>query len=320
MSHQSMKLFAVSALLLCLAAPKAHAFGSPKPDPEPQQPPKPVAAQAKPFRYMELKHVTTPAFYFANGQRIDFNTDLNQIIETQINASRYLRTQVDTGTNRSRLVITGGVTTFELDILQMNLKIGWNQNGVLPTPGVPNASGELDMKLSALSMDFKIYDRATGQTYLANYTNETLSNVSFQAKVNVDNISGTLDLLYKTKVAEAFRTAVSDIMVKFEESQSFDLLPWEAQVAGVDREKGLVSFDAGNIAGVKANDVYSIYSSCPPDSAASDGCYMRFLADLKVEHTSNVSADGVPLSPQDSFQNVYAGDRVFVKPLIKPLH
>jgi hypothetical protein len=65
-------------------------------------------------------------------------------------------------------------------------------------------------------MDFKIYDRVTGQTYLASYTDQTLSNIKFTTRVNLSNIQGSLDVLYKTRVADALRKATDDIMKNME--------------------------------------------------------------------------------------------------------
>lgn len=292
-------------------APEAWAFGGGKTE-EPPVPETPPVVQAKPLRLVKLAHITVPAFTFPNGVRADFNADLDKLIETEVNASRYFRTQVSTPENEPRLILTGGITSLEMDVLEFNLKIGWNTNGPIALPGTPFAHGEIDLRLSSLSMDFKVYDRLTGQTYLASYTDEQLSKLKIEVRVNVDNITGSLDVLYKTKIADAIRLATRDIMANLERNQNFDLLPWEARVLGVDGESGRAVFDAGTLMGVAEHQIYSIYSHC----ADGDGeCFTRFLADAKVERVGQVSAEAVPLTPQDSFHAVVKGDRVFVKPL-----
>lgn len=302
-----MKLFPLLAALVLspLFAGQALGFGSGK------QEEKPSAPQAKPYRFVHLAHVTVPAFYFPNGVRADFNADLDKLIETEINSSRYLRTQVSSPDRPPRLIITGGVTSLEMDVLQFNMKIGWNQNGPIALPGVPVASGEVDLRLSSLSMDFKIYDRITGQSYMSSYTNEALSKLKIEARVKVDEITASLDVLYKTKMAEALRIATADILKNLEANADFDVLPWEAKVLGVDT--GRVVFDAGASAGVAAGQAYSVYTHCPDGDTS---CFMRFLADVKVDRTSPISAEAVPFTPQDSVDKVTSGDRVFVKPSV----
>jgi hypothetical protein len=301
-----MKIVCLSALLLFPTfALEANAFGGEKPEPIPA----PVF-QAKPYRFVSLAHVTVPAFYFPNGVRADFNADLDKIIETEINNSQYLRTQIKTTDQLPRLIITGGVTSLEMDLLQFNLKVGWNQNGPIPMPGVPVASGEVDLRLSSLSMDFKIYDRLTGQSYFSSYTDETLSQLKIEAKVKISEITASLDVLYKTKMAEALRLATRDIMKKLEANKAFDELPWESKVLGVDKNQNRIVFEGGSSIGVAPEQSYSIYSYC---DATDPNCYLRFLSDVKVDRVSPISSEAIPLTTQDSVQSVRAGDRVFVK-------
>ncbi len=301
------------AVFLLLPHTEADAFGKRKPKEEDEKPKAPEFIQAKPYRLMHLAHVTTPAFTFPNGVRADFNADLNKIIDSQINGSRWLRT-VEASATPARLVITGGITSLELDALQLNLKVGWNNNGVIPMPGTPWANGEVDFRLSKMSMDFKIYDRFTGQTYLASYTDESLSNLKFQVRLKVSDINASLDILYKTGIAEAIRRATTDIMANLESHAHFDYLPWEATVLGVDRERNRVVFNAGLAGGVTAKQVYSIYASC--QATEDPNCFTRFLADAKVESAGSFQSEAGAFTGNDSFGQVRTGDKVYVKPLL----
>lgn len=300
----------LGALTFTLYSAETLAFGGKKQTP----PPANTGLQAKPFRFVNLAHVTTPAFFFPNGVRADFNAELDQLIDTEINSSRYLRTQLATPENPPRLIITGGVTTLEMDVLQLNLKIGWNPSGPIMIGIPPVVSGEVDVRLSALSMDFKIYDRLTGQTYLASYTNQNLSNIKFTTKVNLASVQGSLDVLYKTKVSEALRKATRDIMKNLEDDINFDQVPWESRVSGVDLVNGKVGINAGSRSGVLVNQVYSIYSNCTPEQAES-GCFERFLADVKVINVGVQNAEATAFTNLDTIQSVASGDTVFVKHL-----
>ncbi|NUM88888.1 MAG: hypothetical protein HUU37_06775 [Bdellovibrionales bacterium] len=295
------------ALFLLLPHTEADAFGKKQEDEE-DKPKAPEFIQAKPYRLVQLAHVTTPAFTFPNGVRADFNADLNKIIDSQINGSRWFRT-VEVAATPSRLVVTGGITSLELDALQLNLKVGWNDNGVIPMPGVPWANGEVDFRLSKMSMDFKVYDRLTGQTYLASYTDENLSNLKIQVRLRASDITAAVDILYKTGIAEAVRRATADIMTSLENHAHFDYVPWEASVLSVDPEHGRLVFNAGLAGGVAARQVYSVYASCQP------GGECRFLADAKVESAGAFQSEAGAFTANDSFQRVRAGDKVYVKPL-----
>lgn len=296
----------LSLALACFAlASEAHAFGRRSTDPGNGS----NLSQAIPIRGLELAHVTVPNFYLPNGNRVDMNTDLRALIDTEINQNANFRT-VDASA-RSRLLISGGVTSLELDALQLNLKIGWNPSGALPIPVTPGIRGEVDLRLSNLSLDFKIYDRLTGETYLASYTNETLSNLTFTVRVEISQIGGSLELLTKTKLAEAIRRATRDIMNKFATSPGLHYVPWEAKVLGVADDKSSLVFDAGARQGVKSGTVFSIYSNC--EARAGNLCFERFLADVRTTQIGQTSTTALPLGAQDFLSSVYAGDKVYVK-------
>lgn len=310
MTRLQVKIF--FSLLLCS---NAMAMGSKPQDPAP--PPANAVMQAKPFRYVDLAKVTVPSFYLPNGVRADLNADLATIIDTQVNQSRYFRTQNahGSGASHSRLIMTGGITSFELDVLQLNLKIGWNQSGaIVINPGVPGAEGELDFRLSNFSMDFKVYDAQTGQSYVASYTDASLSNLKFTIKANVSDITTTLQLITKMKIADTVRKATNDAVKRLENSSNFDLIPWEAHVTGIDLTAGTLNIDAGQSAGVLKNQAYSIYTDC--NTHNTNPCYERLLADIKISNNGPTSSTGVPLSAQDSLQSIYVGDKAYVKALV----
>lgn len=282
-------------------------FGSSRPKPKPKD----TGIQAHPIREVDLAHITVPAFYLPNGNRVDMNTDLETIIDTEINRSRYFRTSHNGG--QSRLVITGGVTSLELDVLQLNLRIGWNPAGSLPVVGDAGVFGQVDLRLSTLSMDFKIYDRATGVTYLASYTDETLSDLRFTVGVEISQITSSVELLTRTRLAEAIRSAVGDIMASMEEHPDMPYVPWETTVLGLEESRQDVTIGAGGRQGIKKNFVFSIYSTC--ENVSDQFCYERFLSDVRVNQVGNQSSRAVPYKNSDSLRNVYPGDKVYVKPL-----
>lgn len=309
----------IPALLAVLATTllnpnECSAFGKPKP--VDNTPPPPVILQAVPFRYMELAHVTVPTFFLPNGTRVDFNADLDKIFDTSINSSRYMRSQISTPEHKSRLVITGGITSFEMDILQLNAKIGWNKTGPIQIGIDPNYQASIDLRLSSLSMDFKIYDRNTGETYTAEYTDQSLANLKLEVKINLADVGAGVELLYKAKIAETLRLGMLDLLTRIENKQSFNLIPWQALVLGVDTSRNTVVFGAGIVAGIKANDAYTIYAGC--DQQEQINCFERFLADVKVANSGNNSSEAAPLTSNDSLGNIRAGDKVYVKILANP--
>lgn len=303
-------LVALTTHLLC-STPCA-AFGGKPPEERPNTPPAPTFQQAKPYRVVELARVTAPVFPIPNGEKVDITSELNTLIDTTINSSHFIRTMESKG--QSRLIVSGGITALEMNILQLGLTIGWNKGGVIPIPGQPNASGEVDFRLSSLAMDFKIYDRLTGQTYLASYTDQDLSQLKIQVHVNLTNLQAAIDVLYKTGMSEAIRIATANIMSQLEANPQFDYIPWEAEVLGVDPESGQMSFNAGSAAGVRANDVYSVYSACV---GIEVNCYTRFLADMKTSNVGGFVSEARGFSSADQVTNIRAGDHVYVKPLIQ---
>lgn len=313
-------LFAtLGALALTFAAPEAHGMGAKPAQPAPTQPtqpaPAPISQQAKPYRYVELKKVTVPAFYLPNGNRVDYNLDLNSLIESQINASRYLRTRMAVPEAPSRLVISGGITSFEADVVGANLKIGWNKNGVLlPGQGV---TGEATIRLTAMSMDFLVYDTVQKATRLSATTDQSLSNLQLEVKVNLADIQGSFTMFYKEVLAKAVAKATADVMTRLENRSDFDSVYWESPVLGVDLNENFVAFGSGSADNVKVGDIFSLYTGCSAEETANSQCFPRFLADVRVYQVGMSSSQAKPYTEADSIQKVQKGDRVEVKPLVK---
>lgn len=296
-----------SVLFVLLLPIEALGFGSSSREPKEDN----SGKQAHPIRRVHFAHLTVPAFYLPNGNRVDMNTDLATITDTEMNRSRYFRTTSD---EEARLVITGGITSLELDILQLNLRIGWNPGGSLPVLGDPGIRGEVDVKLSNLSMDFKVYDRLTGVTYLASYTDETLSNLRFSVTVEISQIGASVDLLTKTRLAESVRSAVEDIMRNMENHPDMPYVPWESTVLGTEGSGGSsLTIAAGGREGVEKNYVFSVYSSC--ENASTQFCYERFLSDVRVTQVGVNSSTAVPFTSSDNLNAILPGDKVYVKPL-----
>jgi hypothetical protein len=308
----------LSLMTMALLMSTTSALGmGPKPQ-DPNTPAPNAGVQAIPFRYVQLAKVTVPNFYLPNGVRADLNADLATIVDTAINGSRYLRT-LNVGTTQNttgpRLIMTGGITSFEVDVLQLNLKIGWNQAGsIVVNPGLPGVEGEMDFRLSAFSMDIKIFDSVTGHTYMSKSTNADLANLKFKVKANISDLTTALEVLYKMKVAETVRKATLNIMKQMEEDKNFHVIPWQASIVGIDREQNWISFNAGSQDGIAKQQVYSIYSGCLGNGPET-GCFERWLADVKVSKTGNRTSEASTLTETDSLRSVNIGDLVLVKPL-----
>ena len=266
-------------------------------------------SQATPYRHVQVARITVPPFFLPSGNRVDINADLATIIDTEINQSEHFRT----GRSQHRLVISGGVTSMEMDITQLNIRFGWNPQGALPIFFENLVDGEFDLRLSTLSMDFKIFDRFTGETYVASYANETTSNLRFKVRVNVAEIRSTLDLLTRTELTKTIRKATREVLKKLSEHPNFHYVPWEAKVLHVNEPGDTLLFDAGALQGVRENDVFSVYSSCRDNR--EDFCFERFLSDIKVISISGQQATAEPYREQDFLMSIEAGDKVYIKVL-----
>ena len=311
----------LGALALTLATTEeARAFGAKPVEPtqpaptNPIPPPAPVAQQAKPYRYVELERVNVPSFFLPNGSRVDYNIDLNALIQTKINESRYLRTRLSVPEAPSRLAITGGITSFEADVAGTNLKIGWNKGGVI-VPG-QTVTGEVTIRLTSMSMDFLIYDRVTKATRLSASTDQTLSNLKLEVKVNLANINGSLTSFYQQVLSEAVGRATADVMKRLENRSDFDTVYWEAAVTGKDEAAGIIGINLGSADNIKVGDLFSIYTACSAEETASGNCFSRFLADVRVSKAGLSNAEAKAYTESDSLVKIQAGDRVEVKQLV----
>lgn len=290
-------------IVFSLQTNTCFAFGGGSSDDEPVP-----SATATPYRYVNFRQLTVPEFYLPHGKRIDMNIDLKEIVTTQINKSRQLRTYAEGSGQDARLVIAGGITTLELDVTEIGFTIGWDPTGGLPIPGSISASSETDLRLSKLSMDFRIFDRETGEVYLAHYTNETLSQLKFDIRVKWNEIGTSFDFAYKTALADAVRAAVSDIIKKMDADEKMAYVPWQAQVTGIDVAQNSLYFSAGGRDGVRAKEQYSIYSYCDETNV---NCLQRYLGDVQVSQANQNQAYASILSNGSQMQ---VGDLVYIKP------
>ena len=198
----------------------------------------------------------------------------------------------------------------EMDVTQLNIRFGWNHRGALPIFFRNGIEGEFDLKLSTLSMDFKIYDKASGETYLASYTNENISNLRFSVRVQLSELRTTIDLLTKTQLTNSIRKATREILRNMEENRDFHYIPWEARVLHVDEPGNSLRMNAGVLQGVRENYAFSIYAAC---EEREEFCYERFLSDVKVNSSSSHSSRAEPLRNFDSLSGILPGDKVYIK-------
>ncbi len=302
---QTLKILCI-ALVSLLFSSESLAFGS-----KAKKSKKEEAIQAIPIRYVNMEHFTVPSFYLPDGNRVDMNVNLERIVENEINNSSYFRIRNNNENDENQLCISPSITSLELNILQLNLKIGWNPKGAVSVPIINNISGELDISLSNLSIDVKVYNCVTGETYLSSYTDQTLSELRFTLSAGISEIQAELNFVTRSKLSEAVRTATSDILKNMEGHSDFHSVPWNARVSGVDSNRGELFINVGTRAGLRKNQVYSVYSHCN----SRPRCFQRFLSDIKIINTKINSSTAVPLTSSDSIERVKSDDLLYVKVL-----
>lgn len=322
-------IFAVS-FMTCVA----HATGPKRPVVVAE----PVDSQAFPVRILELRNVSASSFHLPNGNAVDMNMNLRELVDSQINQSAKFRTYQRNTPLARHGVIDATITSLEMEIASIGLRIGYRPDGnggttdagsgasgSTPSSGSGGSAGsgtqltgQLTVKLGQIAMDFKIFDSDTGETYSAVTTDQVTAGLDLSFTVDFSNVSIGPAFQFRQALSGAIRTLVSHAMQRFVAAPRMNFLPWQAIVREVDGTRKLVLFDAGLRAGVSVGNLFSVYSSCETGS-----CLEHYVGDVKVKRVLDGSVTGSdPLGYSEAgfkddptstkFNLVRPGDKVYI--------
>ncbi len=306
--------------------------------------------QAFPTRLLELGSVSAGSFQIPNNMRVDLSIDLPTLVDSEVNQSAKFRTfrpTIESGGQAMAIpahgVLKASITSIELDFASIGVKVGYRPGGLASSNtstdtasntststgtgtstdigNVSSASGvqlngEVTVKLSAISMDFRVVDSVTNATYGAASADHVTTALNLSFKVDfTPGLSIGPEAQFRSRLSVAIRALMAQGMAKLAATPHINYLPWAASVREVDQARGLILFDAGVQTGLVVGNILSVYKACAVQNAE---CFERYTGvDVRTARVLQGYAEGAPRGidaarMREVLNSVSPGDKVYI--------
>ncbi len=271
---------------------------------------------ANPVRPVVLKPVGVQSFQLPNGRSVNFQADLQSMLNTAVtNDSNFAPVEStapsSTDPCQSHLELRSTVSTFQLDAVQFGVSIGFNPQGSIPL--LQGITGKTQMNVGNISMDFGVLSCSQGTctSVAASSANHTAFSGSLSLSLDFGAISTGPELLINTPLGDILRKIIHDGIAQLGQSSHLNEIPWEAHVREYIPQTKMVVFDAGNQARLKENQEFEIY--IPPAGHAFGACgvyqILAYAHTIAVNATSSVAVLDWSLGSRD-LQSTTTGDLI----------
>ncbi len=261
---------------LSIVATDVYGFGSKRKDPAPSnpKPPQLSGTQAFPSRRVSFGNFYKSHFILPDGKtNVDLSVLLPELVLTSMTqATTKFRPGIMNHITEDgvvppepedRFILRGGVTAFEAEIVNFNIRIGYKPGvGNISTGKVPEGKGELRVKIGQLDMDFYILDTVTKEVVAVGKANSKTAGIQGEISIEFDKFKTAADFMYKSPMANVFRkvaTRALTEMVKDPKTNFF--MYWGATVGHVDPAAKIMMFDAGQRSDIAVGNVFSVYDN-----------------------------------------------------------
>lgn len=296
-----------------------HAAGKSSSHPESAGP---TLGTPLPVRPVLLLPVGTKAFQLPNGASVNLGADLQSMLNTVVASTPAFAT-LDPGSAgaqdpcQSHLELRAAVTTFELNVANVGIKVGYNAGGALgPVTGI---TGKTNVQIGTISMDFSVWecDGTRCVSPVAASANQATAGVSLSADIDFGAVTTSTSFVYNTPIGDILRKIMIKGMNEVSKSSRLNELSWRAQVKEYQPTSGELIFDAGIQSRISPNQTFVIYA--PTDSTSTGGCHpYKSVAHVHTLNVDTVSSRAVVDAVLDS-RGIQAGDVVMVRPAsVKP--
>jgi hypothetical protein len=262
-----------------------------KPTPISPAPITPPMNIPQPYRYAVVQPVKATPFNLPNGTPIDLSLFLPGFVASAVDATPFLRTgdlPVQDPCN-SHLEVRSEVTSFQMDISDINLSFGFTPGGQIGP--ISNINGKVGLKIGSISMHMGIYECKDGNCFSVEsaLASHATAGVSLSMEIDFSMIKTGPSFVYNTPVGSTLQKILTTGMAQIGASQKLSALPWSSIVRDYNNSNGTIIFDAGWSDGIANNQVFEIYA--PSDASVTGVCNAyRTVAIAHTVRVDNVSS------------------------------
>jgi hypothetical protein len=270
----------------------------------------------QPVRSVVLGPVGTKIFALPNGSA-NLGADLQVLMLSAVAASNNFAPtdQQATYPCQEHIEVRAAVSSFQLDVVDFGISIGYTPNGGLgPVSGI---NGKAAVKVGTIAMDFSVWScNSTGCSAIAASTsNHSVASGQLSFTLDFGAISTGPSLIVNSPLANIFRAIMADGMNKLGQSLRINDLPWQARVRDVTPSVGSIVFDAGTQDRLGVNQAFEVFA--PTDASSTGGCNVfQAVATAHTVSVNAVSSTALIDSSLDA-RGVQVGDIVMIR-TVKP--
>lgn len=268
---------------------------------------------ANPIRKVVVHSVGTKAFDLPNGSSMDLSADLDTMFVTALtNHSRLAPSLGSPETScDSHVEVRAAITTLELNIAELGIKVGYSPKGSIPTQS-SNLGGEVKVKGGTIAMDFSVWQCDQGHCYavVAATTTHMVLGTELSFGLNLGQIKIGPNLIYNTPLGGLLRKMMEAGVKQLAASPKTSTLAWQATVVSVSPSDGSAIIDVGARELIEPNQELVVYA--PVTSGGSCRVYqsIAYVRTIQVDTVSAITQVDQVLSPRP----IEVGDVVMVKP------
>lgn len=244
-------------LMIITNSQNAYSFGKKRVDPN-------ADTQAFPARVVSLGKIYETGFKLPDGKSVvDFEQSLPIVIATTFTDFNDKIRIADLNTPPSHYVLNGGVTSFDANVVGLNVRFGYKPGvGDIGQGTIPSGTGTVGVKLNEFTMDFHIVDTESSPPTIIAAKFASAKELKIDLKVDIDfgQYQGGLDFVYNSPVTAVFRRLIRKVVDKMvEDPRTNFYMDWFGSISKVDYDNNTLFINAGMRQGIGQNNVFTVY-------------------------------------------------------------
>jgi hypothetical protein len=266
-----------------------------------------------PVRSVILQQIQTKAFQLPNGSTTNLSADLQSILNTAVTSTTAFSPTDPFAADpcNTHLEIRSAVTSFDLDIAEVGISIGYSPDGQMgPVTGI---NGSVNAKIGNIAMDFSVWecDDSKCSSVAATTANHVTAGVNLSLMIDFAMVKTGPQLIYNTSIADALRKIMMKGMFDLSASARLNALSWKSRVREYIPNVGVLIFDAGFQSRLAPNQAFVVYAAT--DASVTGACHVfKPMAYIHTTSVDTVSSAAVVDQVLDS-RGVQDGDVVMIR-------
>ena len=268
---------------------------------------------ANPSKPATVHPVGTKPFNLPNGAQMDLSADLDAMFGTALNSNSSLSPafgSVD-GICDARIEVRAAVTTLELDLTEVGIKIGYHPGGSYSTS--TGLSGEVKVKVGTIAMDFAVFKCQQGacNQIVSSHADHATTGTAASFGIDLGQIKIGPNLIHNTALGGIIRQIMEKGVRDLAADPRFSVLHWQANVISVSPSDGSAIIDVGVRDRLAPNQILGIYTVVNPTNGSACKSYTAFAyaRTIQVDMVSTT----IQVEQVLSSKPIEVGDIVMVK-------